>query len=195
MSLRERLGGFPELETQRLRLRKVQPEQDAPAHYQLWSDPAVLEFTPDSPGVSPADSVVSLQRVAGWYLSARQGIGWAVTLKGDDRYIGGIGFYEFSGHGLQIGEISFTLLREHWNKGLATEALREVVKFGFTNLQLQRIQLMTHPQHQAAIRVAQKAGFQDEGLLRQYVYNERTGTWEDQRMFAILRTEREAPAT
>jgi ribosomal-protein-alanine N-acetyltransferase len=177
MSLRERLGGFPELETQRLRLRKVQPEQDAQAHYQLWSDPAVLEFTPDSPGVSPEDSAASLHRVVGWYLSARQGIGWAITLKGDNRYIGGIGFYEFSGHGLQIGEISFALLREHWNKGLAAEALREVVKFGFANLQLQRIQLMTHPQHQAAIRVAQKAGFQEEGLLRQHVYNERMGAW------------------
>ena len=189
MSLRERLGGFPMLETQRLRLREVRPAEDAPTHCLLWSDAEVLAFTPDPPGVSQEDSGVSLQRVARWFLGPREGIGWAITLKGDDRYIGGIGFYELFGHGLQIGEVSFALLREHWSKGLATEALREVVKFGFTNLQLQRIQLMTHPQHQAAMRVALKAGFQEEGILRQHVYNERTGGWEDQRMFSIVRGE------
>jgi ribosomal-protein-alanine N-acetyltransferase len=194
MSLRERLGGYPMLETQRLRLRKLRPEQDAPAHYRLWSDPAVLEFTPDLPSTSQEDSLASLRRVAGWYLAAREGIGWAITLKTDDRYIGGIGFHEFFGHGLQIAEVSVALLREHWNKGLATEALREVVRFGFVHLHLQRIQLLTHPQHQPAIRVAGKAGFQEEGLLRQYMYNERTNQWVDQRMFSIVRGEWESAA-
>jgi ribosomal-protein-alanine N-acetyltransferase len=64
-----------------------------------------------------------------------------------------------------------------------------VVRFGFEHLRLQRIQALIHPQHEAGLRVARKAGFQEEGLLRQYVYNERTGAWEDQRMLAILRTE------
>ncbi len=192
MSLSQRLGGFPLLQTQRLRLREVRPVEDAPAHYRLWSDPEVLKFTPDLPAVSQEDSVASLRRVASWFHAAFEGIGWAITPAGEDRFIGGIGFYDVFGPGLQIAQVSFALLPEHWNKGLATEALREAVRFGFAHLALHRVQLLTHPQHEAAIRVARKAGFQEEGILRQFVRNERTGQWEDQRMFSILRSDHQS---
>ena len=175
------------------RLREVRPQEDAPAHYLLWSDPEVLKFTPELPSLSQEDSLQSLRRIHSWFASHRYTISWAIALKEDDRYIGAIGLYEFLGYGLSIAQTSFSLGREHWNRGMATEALREGVTFGFDRLWLRRIQMLVHPEHKAAIRAAGKAGFQEEGTLRQCLYNERTGGWEDQRLLAILRGQ-QAPA-
>jgi len=68
-----------------------------------------------------------------------------------------------------IAGIGYWLGRAHWNKGIMTEAVKEIVKYGFNELGLRRIQASTFPQSKASMRVLEKAGFKLEGVLRKNI--------------------------
>jgi RimJ/RimL family protein N-acetyltransferase len=84
----------------------------------------------------------------------------------DDRLIGGIGLWiESWAHGeawvgIGIGE------REYWSNGFGTDAMRLVLRYAFSELNLRRVSLGVFADNSRAIRSYEKAGFQREGLLR-----------------------------
>ncbi|WP_422743618.1 GNAT family N-acetyltransferase [Mycobacterium sp. WMMD1722] len=82
------------------------------------------------------------------------------------------------------GEIGYVLHRTFWSKGLATEAARMLLRFGFEDLQLHRIYATCHPDNRASSRVLEKAGLEFEGRLRSHVFVR--GTWRDSLLFAAI---------
>lgn len=70
--------------------------------------------------------------------------------------------------GDSVGQIGYWMKREARGRGVATRALRLVSEWGFEELRLARLQLITEPENLASQRVAEKAGFQREGLLRAF---------------------------
>ncbi len=70
------------------------------------------------------------------------------------------------------------------NKGFATEAIREVIRYGFEELGLHRIEANIIPRNAASIRIADKTGFTYEGLSKKYL--KINGVWEDHMHYAIL---------
>lgn len=79
--------------------------------------------------------------------------------------------------------------RKHWNKGLATEAVRAVIDAAFsTHGDLNRVWARTDPDNVASQRVLEKVGMTKEGVLRlNRVYN---GEAFDEAYFSLLRSER-----
>lgn len=69
-------------------------------------------------------------------------------------------------------------------RGYMTQALRAVTAFAFGALNLHRLEINVMPRNLASQRVAQKAGFAQEGLSRQYLYI--GGVWEDHLHFVRL---------
>lgn len=65
------------------------------------------------------------------------------------------------------GEVWYKLLPVQWGQGLTTEALREVIRFGFDQLQLHRIEAGCAVENVASIRVLEKVGMTREGRKRQ----------------------------
>ncbi|QEF97401.1 anhydro-N-acetylmuramic acid kinase [Stieleria maiorica] len=65
---------------------------------------------------------------------------------------------------LEEVDVGFRFLPEFWGRGLATEAARASVKFGFERIGLQRIIGLVLPDNHASIRVLEKSGlrFEDE---------------------------------
>ena len=61
-------------------------------------------------------------------------------------------------------EIGWWLLPEYWGKGLATEAAREVMKYGFETIGLKRIVAIAHPPNEESIRIMQKLGMEFEKM-------------------------------
>jgi [ribosomal protein S5]-alanine N-acetyltransferase len=86
------------------------------------------------------------------------------------------------GHTAGIG---YWLGRAHWNKGIMTEAVKEIVKCGFSELGLRRIQASTFPQSKASMRVLEKAGFKFEGVLRKNI--KKGDKYIDEYLFARVR--------
>jgi [ribosomal protein S5]-alanine N-acetyltransferase len=63
-------------------------------------------------------------------------------------------------------EIGYELAPDQWGKGYATEAVGEILRFGFEELGLHRIAAWTVADNAASARVLEKAGFSLEGRLR-----------------------------
>ncbi|GHO91657.1 N-acetyltransferase [Reticulibacter mediterranei] len=74
-----------------------------------------------------------------------------------------------------------------WGKGYGTEVTRLIVNYGFRSLNLHRIMLTVFAGNSAAIRVYTKAGFTEEGVMRQANYRE--GRYHDVIVMSILRPE------
>jgi len=81
--------------------------------------------------------------------------------------------------GIAIGDV------DCHNQGYGTEAARLVLRYGFEELNLNRIELTVLANNPRAIRAYEKAGFQHEAVARQAVY--RHGRYEDLLRMAILR--------
>ena len=101
-----------------------------------------------------------------------------------------IGFVGFDGHiiphgecwvGIGIGE------RELWGRGYGTDAMRLILRYGFTELNLRRVSLGTFGYNLRAIRSYEKAGFVYEGRVRQEL--KRGGQRWDVIIMGILRQE------
>ena len=95
-------------------------------------------------------------------VSGRLGV-WATVLKSNGQYIGRCGLYP---HVNSAGEVvageatlSFYIAREHWGQGLASEAARAFVEFGWKHLQLSRIVTTVQVENAASVRILKKLGF------------------------------------
>ena len=112
----------------------------------------------------------------------------AITLRSDGRQIGGIGLRVDQQH--KHAELGYWLGVQYWGNGYATEAGREMVRYGFQELGMHRI-FATHFTHNAASgRILQKLGMQYEGCQRGHLL--KWGQFVDSEMYGLLRQEWEA---
>lgn len=118
------------------------------------------------------------------------GFGFTIHTLEDDGLIGFTGLWGIQWNNrdawfsIGIGD------REHWGKGYGTDALRVVLKYAFTELNLHRVTLSVLGFNTRALRSYQKAGFVEEGVLRQRISRE--GQRWDVYQMGILRQEWEA---
>jgi len=94
------------------------------------------------------------------------------------------------------GEIGYWVGVPFWGRGYATEAGRAVLRYGFEELGLNRIEAAHFANNPASGRVMQKIGMKHEGRLREAV--KKWNQYLDTEMYAILRREwmsDETPAT
>jgi RimJ/RimL family protein N-acetyltransferase len=86
---------------------------------------------------------------------------------------------------LNSGTIGYWCAAEARGRGVTTRALRLVSRYALEELQLRRLQLMTDPDNVASQRVAEKVGFQREGVLRAHLLHP-DGRLRDSVMFSLL---------
>ncbi|MGV8162049.1 MAG: GNAT family N-acetyltransferase [Candidatus Nanoarchaeia archaeon] len=65
-----------------------------------------------------------------------------------------------------LGEIGYFIDKEHWGKGIATEAVRQLEKICFNELKLKRIEIRMNPKNCPSERIAIKLGYTKEGFLK-----------------------------
>lgn len=177
-------GALPVLRTERLLLRKAE-ERDVDNLFESASDPQVARYTSWEPHTSPDVSRAVIGRWLQRYHSG-QVAPWAVEVAADGKFIGTCGFLSWSIPHARA-EIGFAISRKYWNQGLTTEAVREVLRFGFTAMRLNRIEATCEPANTASARVLDKVGMTYEGTLREHVFDK--GTFHDLQMYALLKRE------
>jgi len=89
------------------------------------------------------------------------------------------------------GELGYWVGVPFWGRGYATEAVQAVIGYGFTTLELNRLEARHLSRNPASGRVMQKAGMHHEGHQRQHV--RKNGRFEDLEYYGILRTDRRLP--
>lgn len=121
------------------------------------------------------------------YLQAQYRIGAPASLgimyKETGKIIGTIGFMKIDIE-TSTAEIGYSLKYEMWNKGIITEALNAMLKFGFFRLGLNRIEAFCETDNPASARVLEKCGMQFEGIARNKFYNK--NKFVDVKQYSIL---------
>jgi [ribosomal protein S5]-alanine N-acetyltransferase len=162
------LPTFPVLTTDRLVLRALRPS-DAERVFALRSDPVVMRHVTRPLAGTLEDANALIERV-NTTVAAAEAVQWALTLKGDDAFIGLIGFWRMEKQHY-LAELGYTLARDQWGKGLMSEAIHAVVDFGFNTLGLHKVEAITRPGNTASIRVLEKNGFVQEGHFKENIFH------------------------
>ncbi len=165
---------FPRLTTPRLLLRAF-AEADIPNLIALASNYEVAKNTLNIPHpYTEADA-------RHWLHLTRQGFehrrayAFALELRAAGEFIGGIGLtLEPRCHRAEAG---YWLGQPYWGRGLATEALAVLLRFGFEELKLNKIHATHHADNPASGRVMLKNGMLKEGELVQHT--RRDGRYHD----------------
>lgn len=153
---------LPVLEAERIRLRPLRMD-DAPEVFAMYSDREVTRYWSFAAWTDPAQAEAWLAERIGW--GPPSVYGWAMADRGDDRFIGTTALFSLSGP-LHRAELGYSLMPSLQGRGLATEAVRRALDFGFDTLGLERIEADVDPRNEASCRLAERLGFQREGLLR-----------------------------
>jgi len=95
---------------------------------------------------------------------------WAIVLKENNKVIGSIFLSDINRHD-RYKEIEYVISKRYQNKGFATEALKRVLKYAFTELDLLIVAVCHYPNNIKSKRVIEKCGFTYEGTLRKYSRN------------------------
>ena len=137
--------------------------RDSRDMFEYASDPAVTKYLTWNPH---PDEVFTRRYLA--YLAGRYRAGefydWALILKSQNKMIGTCGFTRIAPETC-VGEIGYVLNRAYWGRGLATEAVRRVMAFGFDVLELNRLEARYMDGNIASRRVMEKVGMTFENFL------------------------------
>jgi [ribosomal protein S5]-alanine N-acetyltransferase len=141
------------LETQRLYLREINPE-DAEHAYLLNLDPEVVQYTGDVAFSSVEEARTFLQKYDHY---KKYGFGrWAVILKTNEEFLGWCGLKyteEQNEH-----DVGFRFFKKHWNQGYATESAKACLDLGFCKFNMGTIVGRAMKKNVASIKVLQKIG-------------------------------------
>jgi RimJ/RimL family protein N-acetyltransferase len=152
------------LETKRLILRR-QVITDLDDLWALYCDREITQYIPDAPR-SREEAKEELE----WHRNGHPrypelGL-WATILKQTGNFIGRCGLLPWTIDGQNEVEVAYTIAREHWGQGLATEAAQGILQYGFENLHLSRLICVIDSENIASRRVAEKIGMAFEREAR-----------------------------
>jgi ribosomal-protein-alanine N-acetyltransferase len=176
---------LPTLATPRLLLRRLTVE-DADAMFAYLKDPALTEFVAWEHHASIERTVLYLMTLEAAY---RDGLlEWGVTTRRGGRLVGTCGFSRVDLDHAR-GEIGYTIGRRFSGHGYATEAAAAVMRYGFDELGLHRIEAQCVVGNAASARVLGKLGMAFEAVLAERAVIR--GGFRDVKMFARLRRDEE----
>jgi [ribosomal protein S5]-alanine N-acetyltransferase len=175
------LKKFPQLETRNLTLREMGPA-DAEAVFQIFADDEVTQFY-DLAALTDIEQASQLIIRQADRFAQQTGLRWGITQKDHDTVIGTCG-YMFHKPSFRA-ELGYDLARPYWGRGIMTEALQAIIRFGFEELGVNRFQALVMPGNVASIKLLLKLGFQEEGVLREYAHFK--GAFHDLHCFSLLK--------
>jgi RimJ/RimL family protein N-acetyltransferase len=154
------------------------------------SDPEVMRYA-STPSRDEAETRAALERsvqtaqatprrVFDLAITLRQG---ATSMEASDELVGRVGFDVVRPEHREA-MVWFTLRRDLWGQGIATEACAAIVDYCFRSLKLHRVYGDCDPRNLASARVMEKVGLRREAHLRENWWLH--GEWCDSYIYALL---------
>ena len=166
-----------------VRLRAVS-EDDLSTLATWWVDPAVATFQDGGPThPKPAKQVMDLVR--SWSTNESLDVGLAVTTV-DGALAGHVALHTIRPKD-RVGTFGIMIGPEFQNRGIGTDATRVMLRYGFTELNLRRIELVVFGYNDRAVAAYRKAGFREEGRRREALF--RGGHYYDEVVMGVLSRE------
>ena len=154
---------FQELQTSRLRLRKLAPE-DVPLYYaRLGSSPKVTENMLWNPHQDISESVASIEKALRRYAEGRC-YRWGITLRADGSLIGVIELLRFDEESSTCS-FAYMLGEDFWGMGYGTEAVTAAFGFAFSRMGIHAVVADHFVENPASGAVMRKVGMQFSRML------------------------------
>ena len=177
--------GTKTIETERLILRRFE-YSDSDSMLKNWIADEKIQSLYSEPVYETQEAVKGLlDRYIGSY-EREDYYRWAVIEKESGECIGQIAYFLVDSKN-HFAEIEYCIGSEYQCKGYATEAAKAVIKYGFDEMNLHKVQICTKTINAPSKRVIEKCGLQYEGTLRDYFYM--NGVYVGRLYFSILRSE------
>jgi ribosomal-protein-alanine N-acetyltransferase len=172
---------FPELISQRLKLRQVMPE-DVNEVFFLRSDKRVMKFLDRQPAKSVEEAQQFIEKLKD-IEDKQDGITWAITLKEDVKFIGTICYWNILKEHYRA-EIGYVLHPDFQGKGIMQEAICIVLEYGFKTMNIHSVEANVNPNNKASITLLERNNFKREGYFKEnYYFN---GQFLDSAIYSLL---------
>ncbi len=178
---------FPELMTERLHLRQINMV-DRAAVFRIYSDKEVARY--NATGI--CESISDAERIIARFqydYQRQAAVRWGICRQDNDTVIGTAGFFELTHDGLFVdcASLNYSMARVFWKQGFATEAVQAILRFGFEEMGLHRVEASVMVDDHPSLDLLASFGFQREGILRERGFWQ--GTYHDFTALALLSNE------
>jgi ribosomal-protein-alanine N-acetyltransferase len=173
---------YTSLQTERLNLRQI-TMADAEDYFLVRSSSEAMKFIGKPLHQSIEETKELIKKIEGG-INTNEAIAWALSLKENPKLFGTIGYHRIEKENFRA-EIGYMILPEYWNKGLVSEAIKEVIKFGFEKMQLHSIEAKIDPNNIGSAKVLTKSGFTKDAYFKEnFFYN---GKFSDTEIYSLLK--------
>ena len=160
------MTNFPTLETERLILNRPTENDLGDLILHLNSDNVFSENTLNIPfPYQNENAEFWIHELVNKGFEEKKNFTFAIREKENPKLIGAIGIHLDKVH--LKAEIGYWIGKEFWNKGFVTEAVREIIRFGFQDLGLNKIYATHFPHNPASGKIMQNCGMKLEATLKQ----------------------------
>jgi ribosomal-protein-alanine N-acetyltransferase len=173
------------LSTNRLHLRGL-IDSDWTAVHEYSSDPKVCEFMDWGPNSARETKEFIKRAMRAAKEKPRFSYDFAITQQNANQVIGAVSL-TIVGYPPHQAMIGYVLGKQHWGKGIMSEAVAAILEFGFDSLKLHRISAHCEPKNLASSRVMEKCGMRREGHFIEDKLVK--GRWRDTLSYSILARE------
>jgi len=108
---------------------------------------------------------------------------WAIDLSG--QAVGGVGIERGEGVHAKSARFGYWLGRSYWGRGIMTAAVHCTVEYVFAHFDVMRLEASVFEWNPASMRLLEKCGFVQEGVLRRSVFKD--GQLIDSVLYARVR--------
>lgn len=148
------------LESERLRFRRLVPG-DLDDLYALYRDPEMMRWIPEGTLTREQTREQLEFYLDGHPKNPAWGL-WATILKSSGAFVGRCGLLHWTIEGREEVEVAFMIGREHWRRGLGSEAAAAIARHAFEQLRLARVVCLITPGNEASRGVALRIGMRHE---------------------------------
>ncbi|MDQ0172032.1 GNAT family N-acetyltransferase [Paenibacillus tundrae] len=174
--------GLPVLWTERLVLRSLR-QSDFGTLSELFSDPQIIRYVNRGNQPTPVRARRLLNQIRS--SSAKlESLHYGICWKGREPLIGIISFQHWNEQ-QGTAQIGYIVSRSCWGLGIATEALRRMIEFGFTELDLSKVEARCYEANVSSERVLHKSGMSYERTLPSFGSVENDATSESDTLMDV----------
>lgn len=150
-------------ETERLFLRKLQ-DYDVDEIFNMRRDEEIMRYI-RKPQSERDESFAWIEMISGKWDTHNIGF-CGVIEKKSKRFVGWCGLWQLAEtHEIEVG---YAINSDFWDKGYATEAANRMLKYGFEELNLERIVAVAFPENTPSQKVMKKLGMERVGIGKFY---------------------------
>ena len=156
---------FPTIELSEITLREI-CDYDAQDYFNYMSKAEMRNFLTEANSPSTTEQALEKLRYWGGLFRHRRSFYWGITTN-TNKLVGTAGFNTISIQNARA-EISYDLDPTFWGQGVMLKSIKAIIRFADGALNLTRIQATVITDNERSIKVLERCGFINKGMLKKY---------------------------